>query len=232
MMRYAQKVYASIAGTIAISADDAFNMQRCFPGIRRQIVIPQGVDVSYYNPRFIPGTDPDLLIFSGTAATRNVQAMERLINNVMPLVHRTRPTMRVLWIGNVDRSRYKFLDKPWVETTGFVEHVPPYMDKGVIYVSPFYMGEGMKTKIVEAMAMGKVIVATPVGLVGVENAEMLPFIRVGSSDVELADAILEFRDRSDLAELGLQAREYAIAHYAWDRLLAPLNSFLESCMKS
>lgn len=231
-LRYERKVYVHVAGTIAISPADAAVMLMHFPHIKRQVIVPQGVDTAYYTPNSDIVADPDLLLFSGTAATRNVQAMERLVNGIMPLVHKQRPGMRVLWIGSVDRANYAFLGKPWVETTGFVNHVPPYFDRGAIYVSPFYMGEGMKTKVVEAMAMGKVIVATPIGLAGVEGAERLPFVRVGSSDEELANAILKLRDRSDLAALGLQAREYAIEHYAWDRVLAPLQPFLEACMRS
>ena len=170
----------------------------------------------------------DTLLFSGTGVTRNVAAMKRLVQRIMPLVHQRLPAMRLLWIGNVDRSRHSFLRQSWIETSGFVPHSPPLFDQGAIYVAPFDMGEGMKTKIVEAMAMGKAIVATPVGVTGVETAG-LPFLKVCLTDQQFADAIFEFRQRPDLAALGLLARQHARARYEWDSVLAPLGPFLERC---
>ena len=230
VLRFDKKAYARVAGVICISQHDEEVTKRYYPGTRT-VVIPQGFNPDYYCPSNTDAVDLDTLIFSGTGATRNVQAIKMLLQHIMPFVHKANKCIRLLWIGNVERERYPFLDYSWVETTGFVEHVPPYFARGMIFVAPFDMGEGMKTKIVEAMAMGKVIVSTPTGTQGID-VEDLPFIKVRADHEDFANAILEFRNDPDILELGKMARRYAIEHYSWDIVLSPLWAFIEESIRS
>lgn len=228
VLRYEDLVYRRISGVLCISKSDQEITNRLYPQTKT-ICIPQGVDIDYYRPESSAQADPDTLLFSGTGAVRNLEAIKTLISSIMPLVHRSHPNLRLLWIGSVNRQDHPFLDIPWVETTGFVPHTPPFFKHGMIYVSPFTMGEGMKTKIVEAMAMGKVIVSTPLGVCGIET-EGLPFIRVCPDPQSFAEAIVNFRTDANLAELGVKARAHAVERYSWDLVLEPLASFIEECL--
>jgi glycosyltransferase involved in cell wall biosynthesis len=229
VLRYDKEAYRQAAGIICISSLDYEITERHYRGVNLAC-IPQGVDLEYYKPDVTAAPDPDLILFTGTGAIRNVQAIRTFVERIMPVVHKRNPNLKFLWVGNIRQEEHPFLNKPWIKTTGFVDHTPPYFDLGMIYVAPFDMGEGMKTKIIEAMAMGKVIVSTPVGVQGI-NIEGLTFGRVCSDSVTFADAILQFRERSDLYQLGRLAREHARENYAWDVVLRPLEPFLERCMQ-
>lgn len=228
VLRYDKMAYRKAAGIICISELDEETTKRFYPE-SNTIFIPQGVDADYYRPSTTVTPDVDLLLFTGTGAVRNVEAVRYFVDNIMPRLHRHNCDLKFLWVGNVKREEHAFLDKPWIQATGFVEHTPPYFDLGMIYVAPFDMGEGMKTKIVEAMVMGKVIVSTPIGVQGI-RVENLPFIKVCSGAEAFADAILEFRNDPNLNRLGAMAREYALQHYTWDAVLKPLPEFLKRCM--
>jgi len=230
VLRYDKTVYRKAAGIICISKLDYNTTDRFYPG-SHLIYIPQGVDPNYYMPNPAVNPDIDLVLFSGTGVTRNLQAAKIFINQIMPLVHKRNRQMKFLWIGNVNRREHPLLGKPWVTTTGFVQHTPPYFDHGMIYVAPFDMGEGMKTKVIEAMAMGKVIVSTPIGVQGIE-VEGLPFVKVCSDPGSFAEAILDFRENFNLPQLGEQARKHALDHYTWEAVLRPLEPFLNRCMQS
>ena len=93
------------------------------------------------------------------------------------------------------------------------------------------MGEGMKTKIVEALAMGKPTVATTAGLCGIA-ADIGPFLHQADSDEDFAQEVLALRASSHLRALADAARQYAVETYAWEKALAPLESFLPQCMAS
>jgi glycosyltransferase involved in cell wall biosynthesis len=224
-LSYTRKAYSRVAGVLAISERDFEVTRSLYPGTKL-IYIPQGVDPNYYAPNIMQEQCPEILLFSGTGAIRNVQAVRHFVENIMPTIHRSHPNTRLCWIGNVELSRWAFLERPWIEVTGFVDHVPPYFNQGMIYVSPFDMGEGMKTKIIEALSMGKVVVATPTGISGL-RIDSLPFIRVCENDDDFAEAVLEFMTLPQLCELGALARRYAMENFSWDHILAPLEPFIE-----
>ena len=227
VLRLERRVYKKLAGVVCISQPDERLTNLDHPGTKT-LCVPQGFDPHYYKPAATASPDFDTLLFSGTDAIRNLEAGRMFIERIMPLIHQRESKMRLLWIGHVENTKYKFLGVPWVETTGFVEHAPPHFDRGMIYVAPFEMGEGMKTKIIEAMAMGKVIVATPVAVQGIE-VHGLPFVKVCQSPTEFARAVLELRNTKELRRLGEYARTHALAHFTWDHVLGPLEVFLEQC---
>jgi glycosyltransferase involved in cell wall biosynthesis len=228
VLRYDRMVYDRVAGIICISELDATTTKKFYPE-SNTIVIPQGVDQNYYKPSINAAPDVNQILFSGTGALRNVQAARFFVDDIMPLLQKHNSEFHFLWIGNVKREKHAFLNKDWIKTTGFVEHTPPYFDLGKIYVAPFNMGEGMKTKIIEAMSMGTVVVSTPVGVQGIK-VDGLPFIKVCSDPVNFAKAVLEFRESPDLHRLGALAREYTLKNYAWDAVLKPLGPFIERCI--
>jgi glycosyltransferase involved in cell wall biosynthesis len=227
VLRYEETEYSSLAGVVCITREDQ-EVTRLYHPTTKTITIPQGVDCEYYRPAGSAGS-PDLLLFSGTAAVRNLEAMKWFVRDIVPLIHRHRPTVRLRWIGNVSRERHAFLQEPWIETTGFVTDTPPYFNGGSIYVAPFSMGEGMKTKIVEALAMGKVVVATTVAMRGIDLKDA-PFVRIEDTARGFARAVVDYSRRHDLASLGALAREYAVRNYSWETVLAPLAGFIDECV--
>ena len=94
------------------------------------------------------------------------------------------------------------------------------------------MGEGMKTKIIEAMAMGKVIVSTSIGVQGID-VKGLAVVRVANTPAEFAREIIQFLENPrKTEELGTDARAYALQHFSWEVMLAGLDEFLEDSWRN
>jgi glycosyltransferase involved in cell wall biosynthesis len=125
----------------------------------------------------------------------------------------------------VDPARHDFLPHDLVELTGYVEHVQEHFDRGAILIAPFEMGEGVKIKIMEALAMGKLIVSTRIGIRGI-GIEGLPFVRLADDDEGFAKAILDFASDPRRGELAAAARRYAVEHFDCQKVLAPLPAFI------
>ena len=226
IMRFERTVHSQAAGVVSITDRDREITLKHFPDTH-VVVAPQGVDCDYYAPDPSKSTDPLCLIFSGTDAMRNVDAMRFYLERIHPQVVSSGLAARLLWIGNVRPASVHFLTgREDVELTGFVPDTPPYFNQGMLYIAPFRMGEGMKTKIVEAMAMGKVIFATSVAVQGID-VNGLPFIRVTDDPGEFAGHIVDLlRKPEEMVELGRQARHHARNYYSWDRTLAPMVSLI------
>ncbi len=51
--------------------------------------------------------------------------------------------------------------------TGFVEDVRDYFAKATVFVVPLRVGGGMRVKLLQAMAMARPVVSTPIGAEGI-----------------------------------------------------------------
>jgi glycosyltransferase involved in cell wall biosynthesis len=91
-----------------------------------------------------------------------------------------------------------------------VADVKPYIAEAAIYVAPLRIGSGVKVKIMEAMALGKAIVATAVaaegmGLVSGRDLE------VAELDAPFCDAVVRlFSEPQRRSSLEANARSAAV----------------------
>jgi glycosyltransferase involved in cell wall biosynthesis len=103
---------------------------------------------------------------------------------------------------------------------GNVPDVGPYLDRAAVVLAPLSLGGGMRVKVMEALAGGKAVVATPLALEGLEVADGEQ-VRIGRTDEELTRLTIELlqcRDRR--AGLGTRARAWALAALGWEGPLA------------
>jgi polysaccharide biosynthesis protein PslH len=223
VLAYERAIYPDLAGAVSISAADAEVTKETYPRVPL-IAIPVGLDLGYYRPSAAM-PDPHTLLFAGNDATRNTEAVRRFVTRISRHLHAADPAFRLLWIGKVDPARHDFLPHDLVELTGYVEHVQEHFDRGAILIAPFEMGEGVKIKIMEALAMGKLIVSTRIGIRGI-GIEGLPFVRLADDDEGFAKAILDFASDPRRGELAAAARRYAVKHFDCQKVLAPLPAFI------
>lgn len=227
VIAYERSIYPDLTGAISISDADAEITRGIYPPIPL-IAVPMGVDCEYYRPSSAI-SDPHILLFSGSDATRNAEAVRRFVTRIEPLLRKSDAGYRLLWIGKVDAARHDYLPNESVILTGFVEHVQKHFDLGAIFIAPFDMGEGVKVKIVEALAMGKLIVTTAIGVRGLA-LEGLPFVRVVDDDEGFAKAILDYSCDSRRTELAKEARQHAVEHFSCHKAVERLPVFIEAAL--
>lgn len=209
-LREAQYCAAADA-TIAVSDADAGHLTAICPGLFPD-VIPNGVDTSQFSGP-APAGRPTVF-FSGKLDYRpNVDACEWLVREIMPTVRRSVPDVQVVLAGRDPSAAVRALSEPGVEITGELseEELARRRGQAWVYVVPMRMGSGVRFKVLEAMAAGVPIVATPLGASG---AGLMPGVHglIAADTSAFAVAVVRLLQngalRSRLAEeaLGL-ARE-------------------------
>ena len=112
---------------------------------------------------------------------------------------------------------------PGVTVTGFVDDVRDWLARAALCVAPLRIARGVQNKVLEAMAMGRAVVATPQaheGIDAVPGRELLVADGVGP----FADAVLGLlRERERAAAIGMAARACVERRYRWDTNLAVLD---------
>jgi polysaccharide biosynthesis protein PslH len=164
------------------------------------------------------GTTASTLLFVGSFShPPNVDAADRLINEILPRVRSRRPEVRLQLVGGNLPPALRQHAGSAVELTGAVPEVAPYLDRASLVVLPLRLGGGMRVKTLEALAAGKAIVASPLAVEGLELADGREYLRA-SSDQEFADRIVELLDRDgERQRLGTAARAWAEANLSWAR---------------
>jgi len=93
-------------------------------------------------------------------------------SEIYPIVRKRYPEITFYIVGNDPHPEIQKLSKdPSVVVTGFVEDIRLYLPKSSVFVCPYIYGSGMKNKVLEAMAMGKPVVSTPTGALGIDISD-------------------------------------------------------------
>ena len=181
------------------------------------VSLPNGVDLERYVPS-AAAPDPRRLLFIGSFAHRpNVMAVEFFLNDVWPLLHAA--SLHI--IAGARHEQFPVaanLLQPGVELEGFVTDVRPAYTRAALVVAPLVASAGTNIKVLEAMAMGKVVVSTPAGVNGLDLKAGEDFILVETAE-EMARAIEQLlADPALRLRIETAARARVERAYGWDAI--------------
>ena len=122
---------------------------------------------------------------------------------------------------------------PWpttrIEVTGTVADVRPFLARARVVVAPLRAGGGTRLKIMEALDVGRPVVATSVGCEGMEDLVGRGVV-VADTAPALAEAIADLLlDPARAAALGRAGHDAVAADHTWDAALAPLLEAVRPC---
>ncbi len=211
--RFESFMFTPYAQTTVVSERDRDEMLSHNPALRIT-VIPNGVDTYEFRPRPVQRI-PALLFVGNYEYAPNVDAALRLATDIFPAVQRIVPLAHLWLVGNAPPTALTSLANDQIRITGRVPDVRPYLARASAFVSPLRLGAGIKNKILEALAMGCPVVATPLSLDGIA-------VRNGYEALEadgdsMVDAIVRLlQDDALRVTLSTNARKLIETRYSWN----------------
>ena len=184
------------------------------------VVIPLGIEAPEraLDPAGQP--PPSVLFVGNFQHPPNVEAAVRLAGSIFPRVRQRCPEAVLHLVGDAPPE----VSGPGVVVTGRVPSVEPWLDRAAVIAAPLASGGGMRVKVLEALAAGKAVVASPLAAEGLDGA---PLLRV-ESDEETAEAIAGLiEDRIRRVALATEAREWSLAHLGWERTVDAFEALYE-----
>jgi polysaccharide biosynthesis protein PslH len=208
---------------IAVSRRDADALSKRY-GLSRVEAIDTGVDLDFFawaTPEMAidPGSDAGTLVFTATMSWHaNVEGIHFLLDEVWPTLVAARPRVRAIIIGRnppaslSDKIRERGLN---VTLTGFVDDIRPYVAESHVYVIPLWVGSGTRIKAFEAMAMGRPVVSTGLGIEGLDVTDGEHFLRADDAEA-FSRGILSLLEDADLrARVASAARRLIDERFSW-----------------
>ncbi len=150
----------------------------------------------------------------------NEEGVLWFVKEVWPLVNKQLPEANFQIAGRNMPTSIAQIKQANVEVVGEVESAKDFVNNQQIMVVPLLSGSGMRIKIVEAMALGKAVVTTSLGIEGIA-AENGREAVIEDHPQQMATAIIELLNNLEKRELiGQAASAFTRANFSSTVLVA------------
>lgn len=194
----------------------------------KSTTITIGVDYNYFSKQFKCKKLHNYIGYLGNMyVAHNKDAVYNFIENIFPIILKEKPDAVFRIIGRCPKELIdKYKDNKNIEVTGEVDDIRKYMQECEVSVAPFIYGTGIKTKILETMAMGVPVVTNSIGKEGLNLTNGLNII-VENDDVNMAKQILALLSDSSMRDkISENASEYVKVNHQWNDIIEKFENIL------
>lgn len=190
-------------------------------GVDSDFFSPDTTCISPYAANEIP------VVFTGAMDYHpNIDAVRWFASEVLPSLLVKHQNLRFYIVGRSPAPEVKSLASKQITVTGTVPDVRPYIQHATVVVAPLRIARGIQNKILEAMAMGRPVIASAECATAVNAVvgDELITSETPADFIREIEALLQ-NDSLGLA-IGQAARQRVIARYSWDAHLKGLDHYL------
>jgi len=189
-------------------------------------VIPFGINTDLRSENFEQEFS-SLLFLGNMGDPYNQRSILYFYEKIYPIIKEKIPDIKLYIVGKDPSEKIlKLAIDNSVSITGYVEDVRPYLARASVVTLPVH-GYGIKTRLLEAMAMGKPVVTSSAGIHGIavtagEN------IFIADNPKEFARRVIELLNDEELRNrIGTNARKLMEEEYSWEKMTDKLNDVFQ-----
>jgi polysaccharide biosynthesis protein PslH len=177
-------------------------------------VIPNGIDLDYFQQQPRERDTATLLFVGNYEYEPNRDAALLLAQTIFPAIQQQVPNAKLQIVGNAPPPELQAFASETIEISGRVADVRPYLAQATVFICPLRVGAGIKNKVLESLAMGLAVVATPLSVDGIavqhEKSMLVATIE------NMADAAVRLlRDKALQSTLSQNGRAVIESQYSW-----------------
>lgn len=241
LFEYEKRINRSFHHSVFVAQREVNIFKERYVDLKNTCVIPNGVDLDYFYPEKGSGVSackqreratPPVFVFTGVMNYfANEDGVQWFTNKIFPKIRAQIPGAKFYIVGNRPTRPVKRLGlKEEVTVTGYVDNIRNYYWMADICVIPLRIARGLQNKVLEAMACGKAVVATPnasEGIVCTHGKDIL----IANDEQFFADMVIRLaNDPTERKFLGDNAVKNIKSNYRWDKQLQMFDKLLTSPM--
>jgi glycosyltransferase involved in cell wall biosynthesis len=225
LRRFERNLLAHASESWMVSEPDLAAARELCPAARLRLV-PNVLDVGAIEPVHILASERRAIFVANFAYAPNRDGLRFLLGEVFPLVWTELPDATLTLVGGglqassvsvpPSRELQELIDDPRVEALGFVEDLRGAYARARCAVVPLLQGGGTPLKLLEALAYGVPVVATPRAAAGLAVRDGEHCLIADGADAFAATLCRALRDGAP--ELGRRGRELIAERYSIEAL--------------
>lgn len=197
-------------------------------------VVANGVDPEHFAlTKRVKTKVPTVLFVGNFKWLPNKEAIEYLVEKVWPLIKKRVKNAKLWIVGRDPIQKIRDFSKiPDVVVDSEVEDIRDAFGGADVLLAPILNGKGTKYKVLEAMASKTPVVATPLGVEGIDARDGVEVL-VGKTPEELAKytaSLLEDKEKS--SKIAHAARKLVEDKYSWKAISEDLDEIYQTLGKN
>ena len=185
------------------------------------LIIPNGVDHEFFKPRQ-EEKKYDIVFTGNMSYAPNVNAVDYLANDILPLVWKQVPEAKLYIAGATPDPKVKKAACDRIIVSGWLDDIREAYAQSRVFIAPMRIGTGLQNKLLEAMSMGLPAITTPLANASL-GAQPGEEILVGSNAEELAQHIVTLlSDTSRARQIAQAGYDFTNRVYDWGKATAIL----------
>ncbi|MGH8683809.1 MAG: TIGR03087 family PEP-CTERM/XrtA system glycosyltransferase [Nitrosospira sp.] len=232
LLGYERKIAKDFDGAAFVSEAEASLFKRLAPETAAKVTyFNNGVDADYFSPQNnYPNPYPagiDTLVFIGAMDYwANVDAVDWFARSIFATIRAQLPKVEFHIVGARPTTEVMALTAfPGVTVTGSVPDVRPYLAHASLAVAPLRIARGIQNKVLEAMAMEKIVIASPQAMEGI-CAHPGQELFVANNESDFAHRIMTLLQSKPNGTIGRAARARILEDYGWKKGLGRIDALL------
>jgi len=206
-----------VALNVTVSEVDQVLLKAVTKGVQT-VVIPNGVDTEHFRPDFERDTD-GILFVGGYNWFPNRDGMYFFLRDILPALRASISNVEITWVGRFPSPEKARVERRFgIRVTGYVEDIRPILRRARCVIAPLRVGGGSRLKIIEAWAMGKAVVSTPVGCEGLDAVDGENILIRDDADGFARAVVKILAEDRQRQKLEMNGRLTAERAHSWDAI--------------
>lgn len=191
-------------------------------------ILNNGIDTSYFNS-VETEYENNRIIFTGNMPYyANYDAAIYFCKDIFPIILSRNSKAKFYIVGQYPPRRIKNLGNNNTVVTGFVENIKEEYLKSTVNVAPMRFGAGTLNKVIESIALGVPIVASPIAVQGLPEV-LKKYILISDNPAGFAENILNvLSDPVSYREKMKEGQKIITETLSWEKLVADFESYFRS----
>ena len=214
LARYEAAIFDDFNVRTIISEPD----RKLFPHENRDeiLIIPNGVDHDFFKP-MEREKQYDLVFTGNMSYPPNVNAVEYLADEIMPIVWKTLPDTKLYIAGATPDPKVKKAASDRIIVSGWLDDIRDAYAQSRVFIAPMRIGTGLQNKLLEAMSMRLPAITSPLANASL-GAKPDEEILIGSNAQEMAQHIITLLTDKEKADRLAQAGfDFTNRVYDWGK---------------
>ncbi len=232
LLDYEREIAKNFDSAAFVSETEANLFKQLAPEAAAKVTyFNNGVDADYFSPQNVyPNPYPagiETLVFIGAMDYwANVDAVDWFARSIFPAIRAQLPNVEFYIAGSRPTTAVTALAAiPGVTVTGAVPDVRPYLAHAALAVAPLRIARGIQNKVLEAMAMEKIVIASPQAIEGI-CTEPGRELFVANDESDFARQITTLLQNAPNRAIGRAARARVLEDYSWKKGLRRIDALL------